>query len=35
MKAIVYWGQDKLPEEMAKDTRIHTWEDFMKLGKSV
>jgi len=26
VKVIVAWGVDKIPDELAKDSRIHTWK---------
>ncbi len=35
VKAIVTWGVENIPEEIAKDTRIMTWKTFMEAGKKV
>ena len=36
VKALVVWGLDKIPDALArKDSRIHTWADFLQLGASV
>ena len=35
VKAVVAWLVDKIPQEYADDKRIHTWNDFLKLGKDV
>ena len=35
VKAIVAWGIDPIPEDIAKDSRIMTFKAFMEAGKSV
>jgi len=35
VKALVVWGLegDKLPENLAKDSRIYTFRNFLELGE--
>ena len=35
LKAIVTWGVKEIPADLAKDSRIYTWEAFMALGKNI
>lgn len=35
IKAIVCWGLDKIPEDIAKDSRVFLWKDFLKLSEDV
>ena len=35
VKAIVVWGVKTIPMDLAKDQRIHTWDQFLQLGKSI
>jgi len=35
VKLLVAWGIDKVPEDLAKDSRIYTFKQFMDLGKGV
>jgi hypothetical protein len=35
VKALVCWGETELPDDLKKDTRFHTYRDFLRLGKSV
>jgi hypothetical protein len=35
VKAVVTWGIDKIPEDIAKDSRIYTFKNFLDLGKKV
>lgn len=35
VKALVTWGVDKIPEDIAKDSRIYTMKNFMELGKKI
>ena len=35
VKAVVAWGLDKIPDDLVKDSRVHTWRNFMDLGNKV
>ena len=35
MKAIIAWGVDPIPEDIAKDSRIFTFKGFMEAGKTI
>jgi len=35
VKALIAWGLDKLPEEALKDSRIHTYKEFLFLGQKI
>lgn len=29
------WGQEAIPEDIQKDSRIHTFKNFLELGKDI
>ena len=29
------WGQDAIPEDIQKDSRIYTFKNFLELGKDI
>jgi long-chain-fatty-acid--CoA ligase ACSBG len=33
VKAVVMWGDDKIPEKYSKDSRVYTWKAFLEVGK--
>ena len=35
VKVVIAWGIEKVPEDLAKDSRIYTFKQFMELGKGV
>lgn len=35
IKALVMWGQEAIPEDIQKDSRIHTFKNFLELGKDI
>jgi long-chain-fatty-acid--CoA ligase ACSBG len=35
VKALVAWGNFKIPDEISKDSRIYSYKEFMDLGKDV
>ena len=35
VRCVVAWGVDKIPDDLAKDSRLHTFRSFMELGKKV
>ena len=35
LKALVYWGDAKIPDEMAKDSKVYTFKQFLEVGKKV
>ena len=35
VKAIVAWGVEKIPDELAKDSRVYSFKSFMELGKQI
>jgi hypothetical protein len=35
LKALIYWGQEKIPDEIQKDSRVFTFQNFLDLGSNV
>ena len=35
VKAVVAWGVETIPEELAKDSRVYTYKAFLELGAKV
>lgn len=35
IKALVMWGQEAIPDDFQKDSRIHTFKNFLELGKDI
>ena len=35
VKAVIAWGIEAIPEKYTKDSRVHLYKDFMKIGKDV
>lgn len=35
LRALIYWGQEKIPDEIQKDSKVFTFQNFLDLGKSV
>lgn len=35
IKALVMWGQEAISEDFQKDSRIHSFKNFLELGKDI
>jgi|OM-RGC.v1.038493542 hypothetical protein len=35
VKAVIAWGVETIPDELAKDSRVYTYKSFLDLGANV